>query len=347
MNDILLGLSGGIDSAVSALILKEQGFNPTGCFLMLTENTDENSTEAKNAEITADFLGIRLIKADFRERFRKNVTDYFIKEYLSGKTPNPCVMCNPTVKIQTLIEVAEEYGIEKIATGHYAKTVFSEEFGGMVIKAADSKKDQSYFLSRLSPSQIEKIIFPLGDFSSKEDVRSRAESFSLPNAKKPDSQEICFIPDGNYAKFISDNTDYIPGKGRFIDIYGNTIGEHSGIINYTVGQRKGLGAFGEPRYVKEINALTNTITLCKKDERMADTLTAEGISRAVRNFPEGTFEADVKIRSTAKAVPAEITVTGDSLRVTFSEKVIAPTPGQTAAIYKDNIVLGSAFITGK
>lgn len=346
MNDILLGLSGGIDSAVSALILKERGFSPVGCFLMLTENADENSEEAENAGRTADFLGIRLIKADFRERFRKNVTDYFIKEYLSGKTPNPCVMCNPTVKIQTLIETAEANGIGKIATGHYAKTVFSEEYGGTVIKAADSKKDQSYFLSRLSPSQIEKIVFPLGDFSSKEDVRKYAEGFSLPNAKKPDSQEICFIPDGNYAEFICNNTDYIPAKGRFIDINGNTIGEHSGIINYTVGQRKGLGAFGEPRYVKEINAFTNTVTLCKKDERMADTLTAEKLSRAVRNFPEGTFEADVKIRSTAKAVKSLVTVEEDRVKVSFSEKVIAPTPGQTAAIYKDGIVLGSAFITG-
>lgn len=346
MNEILLGLSGGIDSAVSALILKEKGFSPVGCFLMLTENADAASEEAENAERTADFLGIRLIKADFRERFRKNVTDYFINEYLSGKTPNPCVMCNPTVKIQSLIDVAEENGIGKIATGHYAKTVLSEKYSGAVIEAADSKKDQSYFLSRLSPSQIERIIFPLGDFSSKEKVREYAEGFSLPNAKKPDSQEICFIPDGNYAKYISDNTDYMPEKGRFIDINGNTIGEHSGIINYTVGQRKGLGAFGEPRYVKEINALTNTVTLCKKDERMADRLTAENISRAVINFPEGTFEADVKIRSTAKAVKSEITVTGDTLYIKFSEKVIAPTPGQTAAVYKDGILLGGAFITG-
>ncbi len=345
MNKVLLGLSGGIDSAVSAGLLMERGFEVIGCFLMLTPDCDESCEEAKNALSLAKHLGIELITADFRERFRKNVSDYFIKEYLSGKTPNPCVMCNPTVKIRSLLDIAESIGASFTATGHYALTQRSEKYGGTVLKAAPSKKDQSYFLSRLTPEMTEKLIFPLGDFSSKEAVREYAETHSFPNAKKADSQEICFIPDNNYQKYILEHTNEGNTPGNFLDNNGKIIGTHSGIINYTAGQRKGLGAFGEPRYVKYINAKDNTVTLCKKDERFSLHITAENFSKAVRVPLGEKLEASVKIRSTAAAVPAVIEFRDNIISIDFRERVLAPSPGQTAAFYDGDIVLGSAVIS--
>lgn len=344
MKRILLGLSGGIDSAVSAAKLIEEGFDVTGCYLDLTGSGDGISPEEESAKKTAEHLGIKFVSGNFRERFRENVSDYFIKEYLSGKTPNPCVMCNPTVKIRSLLDMADSLGIESIATGHYAQTVKDPRFSHKLLCASPSKKDQSYFLCRLSPSQIDRIIFPLGEFLTKEDVRAYGEKLSLPNHKKPDSQEICFIPDNNYQQYICTHSDFIPEPGNFIDPHGNIIGQHSGIINYTTGQRKGLGAFGEPRYVKSINAKNNTVTLCKKDERFADFIEASDFSAAADNIPEGTFTALVKIRSTARAQEAEITRVGNKLSISFREKVLAPCPGQTAAIYDGNIVLGGAII---
>ncbi len=344
MNRILLGLSGGVDSAVCAALLLEQGFDVTACFLMLTENSREDSEEARNAGAIAQHLGIKLIKADYRDHFRKYVSDYFISEYLSGKTPNPCIRCNPTVKIFSLQEEAKKLGIKKTATGHYALTQYSEEYNATVLKRAPSKKDQSYFLGRLSPSQIEKLIFPLGAFNSKEEVREYAEKLSLPNAKKSDSQEICFIPDNNYQKYICEHSDFRAEKGSFLDNNGKIIGTHSGIINYTVGQRKGLGAFGEPRYVKSINAKDNTITLCKADERSEKFLRANDISWAVKQPPVSPFTADIKIRSTAKAETADIKIENGILSAEFRNPVLAPTPGQSAVIYRDEIVLGIATI---
>lgn len=346
MKKILLGLSGGVDSAVCAALLLEAGYDVTGCFLLLTDSSSEDSEEAENARAIAKHLSIKLITADYKDHFRKNVTDYFIKEYLSGKTPNPCIICNPTTKIFSLQKEAQKLGIDKTATGHYAVTEYNKEYDAVVLKAADSKKDQSYFLGRLSPSQIDKLIFPLGNFETKEAVREYALKLSLPNAKKADSQEICFIPDNNYQKFICSNSDFRNNTGNFLDNDGNIIGTHTGIINYTVGQRKGLGAFGEPRYVKSINAKNNTITLCKADERFEDFLTATDISWAVPEKPPESFEAYVKIRSTAKPEKAKITIEDKTLCASFENKVLAPSPGQSAVIYKDNIVIGSAVISG-
>ncbi len=344
MNKVLLGLSGGVDSAVCAALLLEEGYDVTACFLMLTENSSPESEEAKNAEAIARHLGIKLITADYRERFKEYVSDYFIKEYLSGKTPNPCIRCNPTCKIFCLQEEARKLGIEKTATGHYALTEYDGEYGTVVLKSAPSKKDQSYFLGRLSPSQIEKLIFPLGAFSSKDEVREYAQKLKLPNAKKGDSQEICFIPDNNYQSYICTHSDFKAEKGSFLDNNGEIIGTHTGIINYTVGQRKGLGAFGEPRYVKSINAKNNTVTLCKADERFEKTLKAEDISWAVKVPPVSPFTAEIKIRSTAKPEEAEIIIENGSLSAQFRNPVLAPSPGQAAVIYRNGTVIGSATI---
>ncbi len=344
MEKILLGLSGGVDSAVACAQLKEMGYDVTGCYLLLTENSCESSEDAKNAKKVADILGIDLVIRDFRERFRCNVSNYFINEYLSGKTPNPCIICNRDVKIRSLIDCADELGINKVATGHYALTSYSEKYSAAVLTAAPSKKDQSYFLCRLKGEQISRLVFPLGSFDSKDAVREKAKHLMLPNAKKADSQEICFIPDNNYQKYITENSSFIPEPGNFLDNDGNIIGKHTGIINYTVGQRKGLGAFGEPRYVKNINAADNTVTLCKKDERFSNTLTADDITWTVNNIPEAAFTAQLKIRSTAVKENAIICVNNGILTAEFQKPVLAPTPGQTAAIYDGDIVIGAATI---
>lgn len=344
MNKILLGLSGGVDSSVAACLLKEMGYEVTACYLLLGENADENDSAVEKARTVATSLGINFVTADYRERFKENVTDFFINEYLCGRTPNPCVKCNPTVKFRSLADTAEKLGIEKIATGHYAQTVFSEEYGCNVIVPSPSKKDQSYFLCGLPYELIQKIVFPLGKFESKDDVRKCAEDFSLPNSKQSDSQEICFIPDNDYAGFISRKCNKIFPGGNILDNDGKIIGKHTGIINYTVGQRKGLGAFGEPRYVKCIDAKNNTVTICKKDEREESFLKAVNASWAVNKKITGVFEGEVKIRSTSKPTPAAIDSDGDTFTVNFHSPVLAPSPGQAAAVYKDGILLGGGTI---
>lgn len=344
MKKILLGLSGGVDSAVAASVLREDGFDVTGCFLLLTENSDKDTEEAKNAEMVAKHLGIELVFADYRERFREYVSDFFIKEYLSGRTPNPCIRCNPTVKIYSLCEVADKLGINEIATGHYALSEHSEKYTGKVLKAMSSKKDQSYFLGRLTAEQINRIVFPLSRFSSKEEVRAYAEKLQLPNAKKGDSQEICFIPDNDYGKYIASHSNYISLPGDLLDNEGNKIGTHTGIINYTVGQRKGLGAFGEPRYVKNINASENTVTICKKDERFAKTVSACDMSLAIPVALPTSFRGKIKIRSTAVPSDALIEITDTSFTAVFDSPVLAPCPGQVAVIYDEDTLIACGTI---
>lgn len=344
MKKVLVGLSGGVDSAVSAKILTDKGYEVTGCFLLLTENSDINSEEAGQARAVAQYLGIKLVFADFREHFRKNVTEYFAKEYLSGKTPNPCIMCNPTTKFFSLLQTADKEGADFIATGHYAKIGFCEEENRHFLSAAPSKKDQSYFLYRLENEQLARVIFPLGDFENKEQVRQVGEAAGLSNSKKKDSQEICFIPDNSYAKFICDNFDFVPSPGDFLDMQGNKIGTHTGIINYTVGQRKGLGAFGEPRYVKKINAADNTVTLCRENERFATHFVADSVYMNMNNIPE-KLTALVKVRSTGTPAEAEITFSGNKMTIDFVSPVLSPAPGQSAVIYTaDGRVLGGGVI---
>ncbi len=344
MKKVLVGLSGGVDSAVSSKILINKGYDVTGCFLLLTESSDVNSEEAQQARAVADSLGIKLVFADYREHFRKNVTDYFAREYLSGKTPNPCVMCNPTTKFFSLLETADKEGADFIATGHYAKIGFSEEENIHFLSAAPSKKDQSYFLYRLKAEQLARVIFPLGEFENKEQVRDVGEKAGLSNSKKKDSQEICFIPDNNYAKFICNNFDFTPKPGDFLDMQGNKIGTHTGIINYTVGQRKGLGAFGEPKYVKKINAADNTVTLCRENERFATHFVADNIYINMKDTPE-RLTSFVKVRSTGTPEQADIVFSDNKMTIDFINPVLSPAPGQSAVIYDTTgRVLGGGVI---
>lgn len=339
---ILIGLSGGVDSAVSALLLRQAGYEVTGCRLLLNDGPD-TETEASAAQDAADRLGINLLTADFREKFKKEVSDYFISEYLRGRTPNPCVKCNPTVKFASLLQVADENGFDLIATGHYARIQKSAD-GLCAVGASPSKKDQSYFLYRLPQEILQRVVFPLGDFTSKDEIRETARRAGFESAEKKDSQEICFIPDNDHTGYIRRVSGMKPVPGDFLDADGNVIGKHSGIINYTVGQRKGLGAFGEPRYVKYINAKDNTVTLCKADERFSLTAGADGLFWTFGKAPDAGKEYGVKIRSTAKAVPAQLTVNGDTMTIRFSSPVMAPCPGQSAVVYDGDTVIGGGYI---
>ncbi len=342
MQKVLIGLSGGVDSAVSALLLKNAGYDVTGCRLLLTDGSD-SPAEAKSASDAAEKLGIRLLTADFREDFRKNVSDYFISEYLNGRTPNPCVQCNPTVKFASLKKVADENGIPLIATGHYAQ-IYRAPSGTCFVKASPSKKDQSYFLYRLGQDILRNVLFPLGGFLSKDEIRAIGKEAGFEAAEKKDSQEVCFIPDNDYTGYICREAGISPQPGDFIAPDGSVMGRHSGIINYTVGQRKGLGAFGEPRYVKRINAQDNTVTLCKADERFSDTARVGGLFWTSGSAPDLSKEYGVKIRSTAKAVPSKLEINGSEMTIVFASPVMAPCPGQSAVIYDGDVVIGGGSI---
>lgn len=339
---VLLGLSGGVDSAVSAALLKAGGYEVTGCCLRLSEGGGENSPELHSARNAAERLGIELVFADYRELFRHEVEEYFAREYFAGRTPNPCIRCNPTVKFRALCAEADKISADFIATGHYAKVRRSEN-GRTRLCASPSKKDQSYFLYRLTGEQLDRVIFPLGDFISKEQVREKGLELGLMAAKRSDSQEICFIPDGDYSRYICEKHGYTPKKGNFIDIHGNIIGTHEGIIHYTAGQRKGLGAFGEPMYVKSVSAADNTVMLCRKNERMTDSV---HISDCVFSpeCPQGSFCGEVKVRNTAAAVSAEIRRFENGAEIKFSSPVIAPSPGQSAVIYSGGVVEGGGIV---
>lgn len=339
---VLVGMSGGIDSAVAAAMLCESGAEVTGCYLCLTEQSGPDTEDARSAKQAADRLGIPLIVADHRRVFSEKVVSYFTSEYLAGRTPNPCVRCNPAVKAAALCEEADKLGIPYIATGHYAQTEKTGE--GVFLTASPSKKDQSYFLYRLTKEQLARIEFPLGGFSGKEEIRAKGRLLGFEASEKPDSLEICFIPDNDYAAFICRSTGYVSRPGDFLDIRGQKIGKHDGIIRYTVGQRKGLGAFGSPRYVRAINAADNTVTLCTAEERFADRLTASDLV-VHADIPENEpLECGVKIRSTALPQSAEIVLSDGKMLVRFASPVIAPTPGQSAVAYLGQKVIAGGII---
>lgn len=337
---ILLGMSGGVDSCAAAKILTDQGFEVVGCCLLLSPTASADSEETKRAEQAAGKLGIKLITADCRDAFRETVMQPFADAYRAGRTPNPCVDCNPGVKIASLCRIADENGIEAVATGHYARI----DHNTNSLLCAPTAKDQTYFLYRLSPEQIRRLHFPLGDFTDKADIRTIAAAAGFSAASAKDSQEICFLPDGDYASFVASLPGFTDKEGDFLDIHGNMIGRHKGIIHYTAGQRKGLGAFGKPMYVKRICPQDNTIILCTAQERFADSLTATDLTWCSGSAPAEEFEATVKIRSTSKPAPARITLSGDTASVVFETAQLSPSPGQSAVFYEGDCVLGGGFI---
>ncbi|MCI1959534.1 MAG: tRNA 2-thiouridine(34) synthase MnmA [Clostridia bacterium] len=339
---VVIGLSGGVDSSVSAYLLKKAGYDVIGMTLL---NHDNGMNAVNDAKAVAEKLGIKHITVDCREKFQKIVENYFVSEYLNGRTPNPCVVCNPNVKWDALMSVKEKYGASYVATGHYAQIIKYPLTGRLSVKMTeDNVKDQTYVLSFLTQEQLKNTIFPLGDYK-KPHVREIAAEVGIPVAEKPDSEEICFIPDNDYAGFIKSNTEKEIKPGNYIDMDGNVIGKHKGIIYYTIGQRKGLGmSFGKHMFVNSINADTNEIVLGDNDKLFKKTIYAENISFMAVESIDKPLRAEAKIRYAHRKSPCTVSMENGLLKCVFEEPQRAVTPGQAIVIYKDDYCLCGAII---
>jgi tRNA (5-methylaminomethyl-2-thiouridylate)-methyltransferase len=334
---ILLGMSGGLDSSYAAYLLKNMGHTVDGAVLLMSEHTDTAS-----ALESAESAGIKLNIIDCRDRFKQHVIQNLIDEYSKGRTPNPCVMCNRYVKIQLLYEYAVENGYDKFATGHYADVKNTDD--RYYIECADDiSKDQSYVLWQLTQEQLSMFYMPLAGLS-KSYIREEAKKLSIAAADRGESQEICFIPDKDYAGYIKKISGDFP-TGNFIDVNGNVLGKHKGIIHYTIGQRKGLEiSFGHPMFVIKINADDNTVMLAEAGNEFADTLEADSLVFQHLNPDVTEFQSDVKIRYAAKPVKAYTKITDGIAYVKFESPARAVTPGQSIVFYRDGKILCGGFI---
>ena len=343
---VLVAVSGGVDSGAAVYLLQKAGYQVSAIMLRLYDKTDENGniieTEVNSARQLSDDLGIEFIYADYREEFKKDVIENFVKSYIDGKTPNPCVECNRSVKFRYVFDYAEKNGFDFIATGHYAR-VLNDTQSFYLCKAKDTKKDQSYVLYNLTQSQLSKLLLPLGEYS-KEEVRGFAKAAGLKNYNKADSQDICFI-NGDYYDFIKEYTGKTFPEGSFIDKDGTILGTHKGIIRYTIGQRKGLGlSFDSPRFVVSKNPLNNTVTLGKSEELFHDTVLAERVNILCNEFKD-EIRCEAMVRYNQKPQPATAYLLEDNtLKVVFDAPQRAPSPGQSLVLYKDERLIGGGII---
>lgn len=342
---VLLLMSGGVDSSVSALILKKQGYKVTGVTMKL-QNNDSNLKDINDAKNVAKKLGIEHFVVDLHEEFKKRVIDPFVKDYLNGITPNPCVKCNKWIKFGKMLEIAEEQGFDYIATGHYAKIEYNENQKKYILKRNNCKKDQSYVLYNLKQDQLSRILFPISNFE-KEDIRKIAKENGLTVFDKPDSQDICFIKDGNHVKFIEDYTKAKAKKGNFLDESGNKLGEHEGIIKYTIGQRKGLGvSFGKPMFVIEIDKEKNAVILGEGKSQYKDELIASDVNFTLFDFPTKEMKIMAKTRYKSKLEEAIlIPLENGKVKIKFLNKQKSITPGQSVVFYQGDAVVGGGIIT--
>ncbi len=344
MKKVLLGMSGGVDSSTSAILLQKEGYEVVGCTMRLfncNNGIDQNSIDAKKV---CDKLGIVHYTFDFSSDFDKYVISNFIDTYSKGKTPNPCIECNKYLKFKAMYEKAKELNCEYIATGHYADVMFSEKFNkNVLIKSQNEKKDQSYFLYNIDKKIVDKLIFPLAKFTSKDEIRKIAAEHSLEVASKPDSEDICFIPEGNYIDFLTKKGVKLK-QGNFIEKDGKVIKRHEGIERYTVGQRKGLGISRQtPSYV--VGFKNNDVIIGEEKDIYLKEVKVQNINYLIEDLDK-PLEVMAKIRYASKASKAVIyPKDNNEALVVFEELQRAVTPGQAIVFYIDeNIVFGGGKI---
>ena len=331
---IVLGLSGGVDSAAAALLLERAGYAVTGCYL----DIGLGGSGAADAAAVADRLGIPLEILPIGAELEREVCAPFAADYLSGRTPLPCAVCNPTVKFPALLTYADEVGARWVATGHYARCE------GGLLKKGRRANDQSYMLSRLTREQLQRVIFPLGDYE-KAEVRALARDFGIPVADKPDSMEICFIPQGDYGDWL-EARGFSTLPGNFVDKSGHILGQHRGIHRYTLGQGRGLGVSGPHRYfVTELRPDTCEVVLSDGSDLGRDTVRCVRPNWLAADGLTGPVEVQVRLRHSRTQIPAALEADGEGVVLHMHTPARAPTPGQLAVFYDGDTVLGSAWIT--
>jgi len=353
---VVVGMSGGVDSSVTAYLLKKQGFEVIGVTMKLWQDDDYNIfsdegccglSAVEDARMVANKLNIPYYVLNFKEAFKEKVVDYFIEEYTMGKTPNPCIACNKYIKFEELIRRAHNLGAYYVATGHYAKIVFDNKNNRYQLRKSKAiDKDQTYVLYNLTQEQLKHVLMPLGEFSSKDEVRKLADELGLVVANKPDSQEICFIPDNDYSSFIEKHAPNSIIPGDFVDLEGNVIGKHKGIVHYTIGQRKGLGiSLGKPAYVVKIIPEKNVVVIGDNEKVYSKGLIARDVNFISIDRLEQPLEVESKIRYTAKAAKSRIIpLEGNMVKVEFQEPQRAVTPGQAVVFYDGDVLVGGGTI---
>jgi tRNA-specific 2-thiouridylase len=356
---VVVAMSGGVDSSVAACLLHERGYEVIGLFMRVgahgrpgeakagTSRTHQgccSAADAADARFVAGMLGITFYALNFEQDFDR-IVEYFVDEYQVGRTPNPCVVCNSDLKFGKLIAYAEAVGADFVATGHYARI---ETRGGhrRLCRGVDRRKDQSYVLFGLDRGVLDRVLLPLGELT-KDEVRCEAARFGLPVSGKPDSVEICFVPDRDYARLVRQQRPEAFHPGDVLDGAGHVVGQHQGLANFTIGQRRGLGiAMGRPVYVTRLNVLDNTVTVGSREELLRRTFQV-GRLNFLADPPSSAFRAEVKIRYQHQPASAMVEVDeGDSATVTFDEAQSAITPGQAAVFYDSEAVVGGGWIEG-
>ena len=349
MKKVLLGMSGGVDSSVSAILLKNAGYDVTGVTMHLYEGGCCNISSVMDAKQVCKNLGIEHVILDYQKEFKDIVINDFINEYSNCLTPNPCFICNKFFKFGLMYKKAKELGIDYIATGHYARCEFDEKYNQYVIKKANNiAKDQSYFLYYAPKEIIKDVLFPLGEFNSKDEVRKIAADNNLRVANKPDSEDICFITNGDYKNFLERNSNLKPNKGKIVNKNGDVLGTHNGLYNYTIGQRKGLGiSYSEPLFVVGFNKKKNELIVGTKNDLYKDEILVRDFNLQVE-MELNNKKVSVKTRYSARNSMATLSkIVKDNkeyIRVTFDEPELRATPGQSAVFYDEDVLLGGGII---